>query len=186
MYAPQVERKFLKKSIKSDYVKTELDLTLERVNSSVGDIQQVTNGLVQKVDDKLVEVDHALFDINEKVGSAITELQNIEIPQGEKGDKGENGVTPDIQNIVTDVLSRIPQQEKIDESRIVARVLKQIPQNKASLKIIQESIDQDKLIQEITSRLQLKTSNIEGLDLAIKALDAISTEEVIQLSQVIM
>lgn len=170
MYIDPVERKFLKKSKKSDYVKTELDITLDRVTSSVGDIKDIATDLTQKVEEKLVEVDDALVTITERVDSVIMELQNIEIPQGEKGDKGEDGATPDVQAITEDVLSRIP---SVDEEQIISKVLNAIPENKPSLKVIQESIDKEALLEDIINspKFKIKTSNVEGLDLNLKALD---------------
>lgn len=156
-----IERKFLKKSIRSDYTKPPLEVALEAVDSSISETKEVTTELVQKVDDKMVEVDFAL----EKVDSAISDLQNIEIP---KGEKGEDGISPNKEEIINEVVSRVP---KIDEDKLVSKVLKQIPQSKSSLKIIQESIDQDKLIEEILPKIKIKTENVEGLDTTLKSLD---------------
>lgn len=171
MHIEQIGRKFLKKSIKSDYVKPDLEIILDRVDSSVSNIKEVTEELTTKVDTKLDEVDDTLVNVIERVDFAITELQSIEIPKGEKGDQGEPGASPDTNEIVKEVLAMVPPQKEIDENSIISKVLSAIPENKPSLKVIQESIDQEKLIEDITPKLKLKIDNVEGLDRTLKLLD---------------
>ena len=109
-----------------------------------------------------------------------------------KGDKGEDA---DELKIATWVLSQIPvpkdgkdaDEEKVirqvlaklppfpNENDIVKKVLKLIPENKASLKVIQEKleIDKDALLDEIlkSPRLKLKIDNVDGLKGTLDLLD---------------
>lgn len=161
------ERKFLKKSKNSDYTKSELEIAVEKVSDKAVLLDTFADNLVEKVDNKIQQVEETVSDLTEKVDLAISEIKNIEILQGEKGEDGES---PDVNQIVDTVLSKIP-KAKIDEDILVAKVLKAIPKSSPSLKIIQESIDQDKLIEDIVPKLKLKIENIDGLDKSLKALD---------------
>lgn len=167
MPSTTIERKFLKKSNRSDYARPEIEVIAEKASSTIQTLEQRVDIAVEKVDEKIQELGTTLTAVTGQVEQAISELKNLEAPQGEKGEPGDS---PDIEEIVSDVLSRIPQQ-KVDEAALVSKVLKAIPKTPSSLKIVQESIDQDKLIDDIVPKLKLKIENIDGLDKSLKALD---------------
>jgi hypothetical protein len=82
----------------------------------------------------------------------------------------KDGKDADSEAITLEVLKRLPKLP--NEADIIAKVLKQLPTPKASLKIIKEELDLDKdaLLDEILKSPKLKVK-FDGLDTSIKALD---------------
>jgi len=87
-----------------------------------------------------------------------TPVKNVDYFDGEKGEKGDKG-----------------DSASIDEDKLLKKLLKKLPENKASLKVIRETIETDpmsvidKVMELAPDRLKLKTTNIEGLEQTIRA-----------------
>lgn len=64
-------------------------------------------------------------------------------------------------------------QSVIDEKRITDSILRQLPENKPSLKVIQESIDKDALIEELlkSPKFKLDIGKVDGLKMTLDTLD---------------
>ena len=142
----------------------EQEKLLSSMRSSLNEITKLKNQTKQELDEKVREVDSIIKEAKDVVEQAksidpeskfnklsdeiVTVLKDIKTSglKGDKGDKGENGNTVDVQAIERNILSRVPKTEDIlnklpKEDKIVKKVLAQIPDNKPSLKVIQESID---------------------------------------------
>ena len=154
------------------------------------------NDLVGQVNSKIKEVDNTLQTGIDKINNASKILENTKseaisliqnIKQGEPGkDADEEDIVsrvtenltsqlPDVEKLKQDILSEIPEAPKFDIKSITKSVLKAIPENKASLKAIQEKIDIDPMsvIEKIMSlpegKFKLKTANIDGLEQTMSA-----------------
>lgn len=166
--------------------------------SMISDIKDFKENVMETLDKKIVNVD-AL--VNEKVGKIdgafedgvkkleektieiLQEIQNLKQLQGDPGkDADEQKIIdalkdriPKKDDIVSSVLSLIP---KADTKGIIREVMRRIPENKASLKIIQEKIETDpmsviekimELPPEKLEKLKLKSGNIDGLEQTMRA-----------------
>lgn len=170
----------------------------ETLAQKIQEVDEFVTEAKEAIDEKLLEVDQTISDVakatnetlNNLVETANEVLENLK--DGEKGEKGDPGETPDPEVIAQDVLSRVKlpvideedlearilsKVPKIDEKRLLKRFLDQIPDKKGSLKIIQEKIETDpmsvidKILELLKEgKLKLKTENIDGLDQTISAI----------------
>lgn len=155
--------------------------SLESVVSMAGRLESLEARVVQTVDNKVEEVDNSISKLEgmkeqvlAKTEEALACLEEYkedaieilrEVKQGEKGENGRDG--------------RDGKDAKaIDEEKLIKRVIAKIPENKASLKIIQEKFEVDPLSvidrimalpEEKLSKLRLKSGNIDGLEQTIRA-----------------
>lgn len=155
-----------------------VDASLNDIDIALEDIQTTKEQVIFDVDSKIEEVDVMINDFNEKATPILEELSQ------RQGIQGEKGLDADEQKVIDSVLEKINKQEivseltsllpkPIDENKLIAKVIKHLPENKASLKIIQDKIeiDYDKILETITPKLKLEVKNIDGLDKTLKLLD---------------
>ncbi len=145
--------------------------------------------LENKINSKMAEMDSSIQE-NSKAAQILesgkTEVVDL-IANIKKGDPGtpadeekiykqlESKIpTPiDIEALTRDILSQVP---KLDTGKLTKQILKAIPENKASLKIIQESFVTDPMsvidkIMELAKqgKFKLDKSNISGLEQTMSA-----------------
>lgn len=181
-YAPPIKGK-LKKSIMSPVQPMAFAQDIGSVSNLLyelralrDDIVAVTNNELDKIDQKIAEVDarveNALQLEKGEKGEDADELKiaqwvlsNIEIPKD-----GRDGKDADEAAIVAKIAKMIPKSDDIAKD-----VLKRIPENKASLKVIQEKIEIDpEVLMGHLERLSPKIKDklgINELDKLTKILD---------------
>ena len=152
-------------------------------------LQSLKQELLTMVNSKLKEVDEKVKD-HVNTGEMIKDLHKRALGHIETVKQGPKGNDADEERIVKRVGAKIPapidedkltkkilaQVPQIDEDKIVRKTLKAIPENKASLKIIQEQFTTDPMsvidkILELSKngKFKLKTENIDGLEQTIAA-----------------
>ncbi len=165
------------KRIVSPIQRTDLGGGIDSVMKLVGELTYLKQSITATFDAKMEELDNAI-------------AHAMDIQKGEQGDPGidadeqkiadwvlsqirqpKDGISPDPEELVTEVLSRLPKLP--NEKEFIAKILSLIPENKPSLKVIQEAIDKEALIEELikSPKLKLKMESIDGLDLKLKDLD---------------
>lgn len=195
-WQPPIKGKFLKKTLKPDVTGNELVNSISSISEAVTEIQQIRDDVIETVDSKIEEIDSSiqlgLSDLEEKSNALVDHVTSNSnealayiktIKQGNPGkDADENAITERITAqipaaIDTDaleqrILSKVP---KIDEKSLTKKILKAIPENKASLKVIQEKIEVDPIsvIEKIMAlpdgKFKLKSSQIDGLEQTMSA-----------------
>jgi len=163
----------------------ELSLLLMQLQGLKKEIIDIANKKLAEVDDRLQAHIKTIVDstaILENTHNKVVDYAN-RVQKGAPGkDADEIGMEkrltakiPAKDKIVQEVLAQIP---KIDEDKIVRKTLKAIPENKASLKIIQENFEVDPMsvIEKIMAlppeklkKLKLKKENIDGLEQTMSA-----------------
>ncbi len=167
----------------------ELGVSIESVYKVTQDLNQLKSDFVQTADTKIAEVDQKIEEIgsvietgSKKLDDKIKEIEDVAIGMVNdiralpklQGPQGEPGTPADEKKIIDAVVSKVT----IDESKLINRIIAKIPENKASLKVIQETFETDpmsvidkilSLPEEKLTKLKLKTSNIDGLDQTIRA-----------------
>lgn len=158
----------------------EVGVALEKISLKEDQIEETFNS-------KIEEIDTTLNDFTEKATELIDELNTKEGLQGEPGldadeEKIKKEVLSEIRNelnkesIVKEVLLSIPKTEPLDEKKLMEKLLKKLPESKASLKVIQEKIEIDPMsvIDQIMAlpegKFKLKTSQIDGLEQTVSSL----------------
>lgn len=143
------------------------------------------------LNDKIEEVNSMLIEAKE----AIQEVKSLEPIPGEPGispdietirdavlEKIESPTPVDIEKLTEDitkaVIAQLPlpvEAKPIDEKALAQKILKSLPENKASLKIIRESFETDPMsvIDKIMSlpegKFKLTTKHIDGLEQTLSA-----------------
>jgi len=145
---------------------TAVDEKIEEVESVVQEAKVAVAESTKKIDTKVAEFEQTAIGL-------IQDIQNIPTLQGNPG-------TPaDEEKIIKTVLSKIPpapKAPKLDETALFKRFVSKLPENKASLKIIQEIFETDpmlvidKILALPEDKFRLKTSHITGLDQTIRAI----------------
>ena len=178
---------------KSIQFKPDLGSSIDSVIKQRDDLENLKKDVVKTVDEKIVEVDtkienaetildKKIEDVDKTIEEAKTTLNETvkqaidyvkEVKQGEKGADGKDAEPVDTKKLKQEILAEIPKPEKFDKKALIKEVVKAIPQNKASLKIIQETIASDPMaiIDKIMAlpNFKLKTSNIDGLEQTFNA-----------------
>lgn len=138
-----------------DKIVQTFDTKISEVDKKIEESSQIINQNTQKIDKKVAEFEQTAV-------SLIKQIQNIPKLQGKDGTDGKNGTNG------KDAVS-------IDENALVKKVISKIPENKASLKIIQEKFETDPMsvIEKIMAlpdgKFKLKTSHIDGLEQTMRA-----------------
>ncbi len=159
----------------------ELNLLVQQLQSIKNDATLTVNSkileLEKKVSDKIEEIEKVIKD-NKKFDNILqnTKGEVLElIAKIKKGDKGEDGKDVDVESLEKSILSKIP---KINIKSLAKSVIEIIPENKSSLKIIQETFESDPLIvaNKIVElmkegKFKLKKEHIDGLEQTISVLN---------------
>lgn len=147
------------------------------------DVTNVVDAELEKVDKKVAEFDNTTKEKIEELETKISDFENTaielieiihKIPQI-KGEDGKDAEEVDTKAIVNEVLSLIPPPKEINEDKLLKKFIKAIPGNKASLKVIREtmSVDPSDVAKQIMAMedFTLKTSQVSGLDLLLRNIE---------------
>lgn len=154
-------------------IKTTKQNVERTLDTKIKEVEATVEGAMKVFDDKTKLIDNKVAEFEETAINLIQDIHNI--PQI-KGDKGDDA---DEEAMEERLLAKIPKLEqivksipKIDEEKLVKKVLKAIPENKASLKVIRETLKADPL--EVATQIKslpdfsIKTSQVDGLDKLLK------------------
>ena len=144
--------------------KKELINTKEKAVSDVEEVISLGKEVLTEAESTVRELDGKYSKLSDEVVEALNDIKS-------NGLKGEKGDDADEDAIEERLLAKIPKIETIvkklpTKAEIVDEVIKQIPKNKPSLKIIQESIDIDQVVEKVEEKLNEKPfeiSKINGL-----------------------
>lgn len=142
-FAPPIKGLYIKRKAP----KTKEEILAENVEKTLSELQALKSELVETVNIKLDQID-----------SAIEEVKNIEVRDGEDGDPGVDGQDADEEVIVEKVLARIKipepkEAEKIDENKIIESLLKRLPKP--------QTINEKKLASRVASMLPDKKGDLK-------------------------
>lgn len=161
------------KELKNDVMEV-VDAELTRIETVIEKVTIESEKGLKNIESKVLEFDKT-------AAGLITHIHNIPTI------KGLPGKDADEQKIVETVIERLPDEEKfiaqilsyippaLDEKALIQRVISKIPENKASLKIIQEKFETDpmsvidKIMALPAGKFKLKEENIDGLEQTIAA-----------------
>ena len=152
----------------------------KNVESILNEKTEEVEGVIEEANKNYKEntskLDQKLLEFEESATQILQGIHNIATI------KGRDGKDADEEKIVENVVSKLPSKEeiikklpKIDEDALAKRVIEKIPQNKASLKVIQEKFETDpmsvidKILAMPEGKFKLKSSHIEGLEQTISA-----------------
>lgn len=152
------------------------------------DLKQTKEDLVNTVDTKISEIEKVaeeakstVAEAKEQIDTKVKEFEKTAIGLIEDIHriptiKGENGKDADEVKIEERITAKIPTLEqflekvpKLDEQALLKKFILQLPENKASLKVIRETFETnpDKVVEYILSlspdKFKLKIENINGL-----------------------
>lgn len=162
----------------------EISMLIYQLQGLKNDLTSTLNNKLKEIDDKLKS--HLTRIESETKNLKTTHKKLSELAKGDKGDsvdtdlliaRLENRIPEplDKEQLVNEILSKVP---KVNHDEITKKVLKAIPENKASLKIIQEhfTVDPMSVIEQIMKmpkgKFKLKTENIDGLDQTMNAFNS--------------
>lgn len=203
MYQPPIKGKFIKRQIiKPKNPLTEVNVLKQTITKTDNDLKAKVSNLEAKIEDieqKTIETSTSLTERTEQAINSVETLKNevLDVVSNIKdGENGKDGISPEIdyQSIIKEVLSKIPEPEKlniedlikkvidkipkpkeVDVKKIKSDVIKSLPQVKSDLKIIREKVEIDPMaiVEEImklpADKFKLKLDQIDGLDQTISA-----------------
>lgn len=161
--------------------------SIESVIQAVSNLNEIKRTITELLNEKIQEADNIIQEvkttadqstqrIDEKVAefesTAVELIRQIKAIPVIQGNPGKDAETIDIGEIVRTVLEKVP---KLDEKSLTQKILKALPENKASLKIIQETFEADpmsvidKILALPKGKFKLKTEHIDGLEQTIAA-----------------
>lgn len=133
--------------------------------AKIQEVDAMLEAKTKEFDAAIEENKNTLVDFGNQL---IEEVQNLEQLQGAPGMDANEEV------IFERLSEKMP--KSIDEKAIIAKVVEQIPQNKASLKVIQESFETDpmSIIEKIMEmadggKFKLKTKHVDGLEQTMRS-----------------
>lgn len=153
------------------------------LNDKVSEVESIIEEAKNTVSDGAKKIDNKISEFNNTAVSLIQEIKGIPTIKGEPGkDADEQTIQerilasiPSKEEIINEAISRIP---KLDTKALTQSILKAIPDNKASLKIVQEKIETDPIsvIEKIMAlpkgKFKLKMDNIDGLEQTMSAFNS--------------
>lgn len=137
---------------------------IEGVLTETKDVVKEAKSALTETKSKLKEIDNNFENLSNEVVEIITEIKTTGL-KGEKGEDGKDGRD-----------GKDGDTPEIDENKIAEKVIKLIPENKPSLKIIQESIDIDKVVEEVNKKLDEKPFEINKINGLSGRLDNITRD----------
>ena len=140
---------------------------IDGVLTETKDVVKEAKSTLTETKSKLKQIDNNFENLSNEVVDVIKEIKAT----GLKGDRGDDGYTPVKGKDYFD--GKTPE---IDENKIAEKVIKLIPENKPSLKIIQESIDIDKVVEEVNKKLDEKPFEINKINGLSGRLDNITRD----------
>jgi len=154
------------KDTKKDIIET-TERKISEVNEVIEESKKAVREATDKIDEKVDKFEKTAIGL-------IEDIHKIETIKGEKGDPGKDA---DEEEIIETVLQKVePKIPKIDEDKLVKKVISRIPESKADLKIIKETFQLDPMtvVEKLKSlkpdEFQLTTAHIKDLDLTIRLL----------------
>lgn len=167
---------------------------LRQVDDKIQEVDTVKNDVAILINESSAKVEETISEFKKAGEAVIAEIKSVPPIPGETGPAGQDA---DEERIVENVLTLLPEQEKfiakiislipapiplpsptpipINEEELIKKVISKIPENKASLKIIQKTFETDPMsvIEKIMAmpegKFKLKTENIDGLEQTIQA-----------------
>lgn len=156
------------KNVKTDLI-DKVDSKIEEVDSLISEAQSVVSEGAKTIDSKVKEFEDVAIGL-------IKDIKSIEVI---KGDAGADAEPVDEEALEQRILSKIPAPVTLDEKALTIRVLKAIPENKASLKVIRESVETDPIsvIEKIMAlakdgKFKLPKSSVDGLEQTMSAFNS--------------
>lgn len=137
------------KALRQDIIET-TDRELEKIDIAVEKASKVaeeTNQSLSEIKKFSKKMESDFESVTNEIVGILKEIKS----QGLKGDKGEDGIDADEQKILSEVSKIVPRSDEI-----VKDVLKRIPDNKPSLKVITESIDINAVADKVKQELDLE------------------------------
>lgn len=156
--------------------KSDLNLIL----NTVADAKETVQEVIRKSDDKIGEMKQTMHSVERRTTEAINTIgdvkeqavEYIKSIQAKDGRDGKDADPIDEEKIINSILEKIPPQPIFDEDALIIRTLKALPENKASLKIIQEKIEIDpqSILEKLlaSDKFKIKSTQIEGLEDRVK------------------
>ena len=184
MFKPPIRGKHpLKKKPEPLFSLEEFAGSVGNVGSLAQELKELKDEVIEVVDYKIEEVDKKVQDKIDSITSQVVENIGNEvlthIGKVKQGNPGKNADTKAILEhlearmpTIDEIVAKVP---KVDEKAITAKILKTIPANKETLKIIQKNFKTDPMsvIEEIMKlpegKFKLKASSIDGLSQTISA-----------------
>lgn len=153
------------------------------LDSKVSEVESIIEEAKTTVSDGAKKIDDKISEFNDTAVSLIKEIKGIPTVKGDPGkDADEQTIQerilasiPSKEEIINEAISRIP---KLDTKALTQSILQAIPENKASLKIIQEKIEVDPIsvIEKIMAlpkgKFKLKMEHVDGLEQTMSAFNS--------------
>ena len=171
----------------------------QEVSKLANDLKSHKSEIKVIVDKKIKELDKHANSIKETGNEAIRRIGEVKKSIDSKlqdlkdGNPGKDAEPIDIEEIINEVINRLPDQQTfnideivakvkseisvpaIDEKKIIYKILKSLPKKAGDLKIIQEKVEIDpmsvieKIMELPADKFKLKLDQIDGLDQTLKA-----------------
>jgi hypothetical protein len=138
-------------------IKQEAEQIIEQKTTQIEELVNEAKDIIQEAKKAQPKIEEKLNSLSDEMVSVLAEIKHKSL----KGDKGDPGESVDEQALENRLLAKIPRLEQIveklpKEDKIVKKVLAQIPNNKPSLKVIQESIDINAVADKVKKELSIE------------------------------
>lgn len=149
------------KNAKDDFIE-KIDSRLEEIESAQAKIEKNINNTFNE---KITQFDELVEDITDRALNTLEEIHKLPNIKGIDGTEGKPGKDADEDKMIERLSKLIP-----SEKNIVKKVIAKIPDSKASLKVIRETLEvkPEQLAKDLENLpvedFQLSTGNIKGLE----------------------
>ncbi len=146
---------------------------VKTVNDKVSEVEDIIEEAKQTTIASAKKVDEIVAEFEETAITLMEDIHNLPHIKGAPGKNGKPGKDANESAIVKKTLALVP---KVDIEKLTQSVLKHLPENKASLKVIRETFTIDPIVvaKEImrlpTDVFTFKMSQVDGLESAIRLL----------------
>jgi hypothetical protein len=152
---------------------------LKNLKTSIETSDKKSVELIAKLEQKAKDIENKVTEVLQKQKEEFNQTIK-KVLQIQKGDKGDD---PNYDYIINKVLAQIevPKPKEIDENKLIQRVIKQLPERKADLKIVKEEavIDPMVIIDKIMElpedkreKLISKNKMLDGMQQTIRAMQS--------------